>query len=151
MNPALLADQRGCVHQEGDGHLVAPGDGPVVEHVVEAAAAGEQVLQHLGAGLDAQVGGHHVQQVPVADLVLGLGQDRHLVAQPGGLGNPVPLGQTPHQLAVGVHLDEGEHRSAVGVGHVVVGLHQAADVEEGLEVLHGRPGPSHRRRPRARR
>ena len=79
----------------------------------------------------------------MADLVLGFGQHSHLVPEAGGLWNPVPLGQAAHQLAVGVHLDEGEDGLPVGVGHVVVDLHNSPVIQEGLEGHHGGPGPCH--------
>ena len=83
----------------------------------------------------------------MADLVLGLGQDGHFVAQPRGAWNPVAFGEAAHQLGVGVHLDEGEDGLPVGVGHVVVDLDEPAVVEEGLEFVHGRPGASHQAAP----
>ena len=74
LNTACWLISAAGVDEVGDRDLVAPRDRRVVEHVVEPAAAGEQVLEHLAAGLHAQVGGDHVQQVGVADLVLGLGE-----------------------------------------------------------------------------
>ena len=139
----LLGSQGGRVDQERDGHLVAPSFGPVVEDVVEPGPTSEKVFQHLSSVFDPHVGGHHVQEVTMADLVLGFGQHSHLVPEAGSLWNPVPLGQPAHQLAVGVHLDEGEDGLPVGVGHVVVDLHNPSVIQEGLEGHHGGPRPSH--------
>ena len=79
----------------------------------------------------------------MADLVLGLGQHRHLVAKARGPGDPVPLGQATHQFRIGVHLDEGEHGLSVRAGHVVIHLDDPTVVQEGLEVIHGRPRAPH--------
>ena len=143
----LLAGQRGGVNQERDGYLVTPCLGPIVEDVVEPGLPSEQIFKHLPAGLAPHVGGDHVQQVAVADLVLGLGQDGHFVAQPRGAWNPVAFGEAAHQLGVGVQLDEGEHGPAVVVGHVVIHLDDATLLYERLKFLHGGPRAAHRSTP----
>ena len=109
LNTACWEISAAGVDEVGDGHLVGPRDGLVVEDVVEPAAARRTGPRASRPGLHAEVGGDHVQQVGVADLVLGLGQHGHLAPQAGRLGDPVPLGQPAHQLRVGVQLDEPEH------------------------------------------
>ncbi len=138
-----MGHQRRGVDQEGDGDLVGPGVGLVVEHIVEPAPALEEVGEHLRACLEFHVRGHHVEQVGVADLVLGLGQHRHLGADARRLGDPVPLGEPTHELGVGVHLDEREDRCPVVAGHVVVHFDDASTVQEVLERFHRGPLATH--------
>ena len=63
----------------------------------------------------------------MADLVLDLAGQGQLPAQGRRAHDPVALGEHAHELRVGVHLDELEHRRAVLVGHPVVGLDLAPD------------------------
>ena len=111
---------------------------------MELRLAVEQVGQHLRSRL-AEVLGHPIQQLGVADLVLDLAGERQLPAQRRRPHDPVSLGEHAHQLGVGVHLDELEDRGAVLVRHPVVRLDLAAgaDVgEEGVRVPGRIPGPA---------
>ena len=101
---------------------------------MELRLAVEQVGEHLGPGL-AEVLRHAVQQLGVADLVLDLGGQGQLPAQVRRAHDPVAFGQDAHELGVGVHLHELEHRGAVLVRHPVVGLHLAARSDVGVEGL----------------
>ena len=115
-----------------------------MEDVVEVASSGEEVLEHFISRLDPKIGRDHVEQMSMADLILGLGQNGHLVAEPWGHGDPVPLGQTTHELAIGMELHETEHGGAVDIGHVIVDLDDAATIQKRLEVLHRVPASRHR-------
>ena len=100
---------------------------------MEPTLSSEEVFEHFGTGLDTHVGRNHVKQVPVTDLVLGLRQHRHLVAQTRRARDPVSFGQPTHQLTVGMHLNERKHRLAIFVGHVVIRLNNAAVIKKFLE------------------
>ncbi len=110
-----------------------------MEDVVELRLAGVQIVQHLVAGLDAQVGGNHVEEMGVADLVLRLCQRSEFPFHAGGPRNEVTFGQSTHQLRVGMHLDEAENVASVIERHLVARFDDSAIVEEGLELLHRLP------------
>ncbi len=113
---------------------VGPAVGRVVEDVVELGLAGQQVGEHVLAGL-AQVLGHPVQELGVADLVLDLGREGQLALEGRGPQDPLPLGQHAHQLGVGVHLDEPADGPAVLLGHPVGRLHLATRGDVPVELL----------------
>src|SRR3546814_2808500 len=80
-----------------------------MEDVVEFGSAGEEIVEHLLAGL-AEVLRHPVEELGMADLVLDLARQRELPAESWRAEDPVTLGQHPPELAVGVHLDELQAR-----------------------------------------
>ena len=91
LEDGLLRGERGSIDEECDDDLVGPGFGLVVEHVVEAGAAVDEIVEHLRPGLHSQIGGDHIEKMGVADLVLGLRKERQLAVKPRRPGDPVAL------------------------------------------------------------
>ncbi len=136
----LLGGERGSIDEERNDDLVGPGLGFVVEDVVELRAPVHEVVDHLRSGLDAEIGSDHVEQMGVADLILGFGQECKLAVEPGCSRDPVALAQASEEFGVGVHLDEPEHLLAVNLRHVVARLDDPAAVEKLFERCHVNPG-----------
>ena len=136
----LLRSERGSIDEERNDDLVGPGLGFVMEDVVELRVPVHEIVDHLGSGLDAEIGGDHVEQMRVADLILRFGQEGELAVKAGCPRYPVPLTQATEEFGVGMHLDEPEHLFAVYLRHVVARLHDAAAVEKLLERSHVSPG-----------
>jgi hypothetical protein len=121
------------IDEPGDDADVAPALRRVVEDVVELRPAGDQVLEHGLARL-AEVLRDAIQELRVADLVLDLGRQRQLPAERRRPHDPFPLGEHPHELRVGMHLDEPQDRRAVLIGHPAVRLDLAARGDVRLEM-----------------
>src|SRR3954452_4046464 len=126
----LLADDRRRVDEPGDHPDISPGNGRVVEDVVELRLAREQVGEHLVPRLT-EVLGDAVDQLRVADLVLHLRRQRQLSLQRRRLEDPLALREHAHQLRVRMHLDELDQLLPVLLRQPVRRL----DLPAGLDVL----------------
>jgi hypothetical protein len=104
-----------------------------VEDVVELAPARDEVGEALLARL-AEVLDDAVDKLRVPDLVLHLGRERELALEGRRAQDPLPFGQDPHQLGVGVHLDELHEPRPVLLGQPVGRL----DLTARLDVLEKR-------------
>ena len=101
---------------------------------MELRLASEQVIEH-GLTRLAEVLGDAIQELRMPDFVLDLRREGELPAKRRRPHDPLALGEHAHQLRVGVHFDEPEHRGPVLVRHPVVGLDLAAGANVGLEQL----------------
>jgi len=71
----------------------------------------------------------------LADLVLDLAGQRQFAAQVRRPQDPVALRKDPHELAVGVHLDELQDGGPIVVRHPVIGLDLAPGRDVRIEGL----------------
>ena len=117
-----LVDDGGAVDEPADRPDVGPGQRRVVEDRGVLLAARVQLVEQVGPVHAERLGGG-VQVEAVTRLVLHLGHQDRLAAQARGAADPVALGLHADDLGVRVLGDLADQRLAVGLRHLVAGLH----------------------------